>query len=219
MEILKQLANFGKSFEKLGNVGKIAVLGAAAFVAFAFGECNNHDKLVQFQIKYEQLQKEAATTIKVADSLKTKVAVLTTEANNKDTVITRLTVSLQTQKLQRQKLVGNLEVLEDNLKFAKDTAELVQVQQGIIYNLKEQLVEADKTTQTQNEIIQNQQYKIVKLNEALELSNIRGDRLQESLDKFNNLKMPTPKKPFISKKTAGIIAFVGGVVVGNTLAK
>lgn len=215
MEILKQLANFGKSFEKLGNVGKIAVLGAAAFIAFAFGECNNHDKLVQFQIKYEQLQKE----VKIADSLKTKVAVLTSEANNKDTVIKRLTVSLQTQKLQRQKLVGNLEVLEDNLKFAKDTAELVQVQQGIIYNLKEQLTEADKINETQSEVIQNQQYKIVKLNEALELSNIRGDRLQESLDKFNNLKMPTPKKPFISKKTAGIIAFVGGVVVGNTLAK
>lgn len=219
MEMLKQLASFGKSFERLGNTGKLSVIGAAAFIAFSFGECNNHDKLVKFQLQYEQLQKEAANTTKVADSLKTKVAALTTEATNKDTVIKRLIISVQTQKLQREKLIGSLQVLEGNLQVAKDTAEIVQVQQGIIYNLKEQLAESDKTIQDQNKIIQNQQYQLVKINEALVLSNARGDKLQESLDKFVVLKMPTPKKPFISKKIAGAIAFIGGIYVGNQLAK
>lgn len=217
--MLKQLVAFGKSYEKLGIVGKLAVGVGIALILVTFGDCNNHDKLVQFQIKYEQLQKEAESTKKYADSIKTKIAILTNEAKNKDTVITRLTVSIQSQKAKQQKLSGNLEILEENLKNARDTAEIVEVQKGIIYNLNEQVKTSDEIIMKQTEVITNQQYKILKLDEALVLANARGDRLQESIDKFTTLKMPTPKQPLIGKKTAGVIAFIGGVYVGNKVLR
>lgn len=214
---LKDLGEFGKIFEKLKITGKLAVVFAVLFIVFSFGECNNHEKLVEFQIKYEQLQTEANNTKKFADSVNTRVAVLTAEAKNKDTVITRLAISIQTQKLQRQKLEGSLEVLKENLKQTKDTAQIVEIQKGIIYNLNEQVKTADEIAVKQTEIITNQKYQIEKLNTALELSTLRGDRLQETVNKFTTLKMPAPKKPFIGKKTAGIIGFIGGVFVGNKI--
>jgi membrane-associated HD superfamily phosphohydrolase len=219
MSALDTLVEFGKKFEQLGKIGKVAVVSGAAFMFFSFGECSNYDKLKEFEIKYKNLQAETLLVIKIANENKEKVAILTAEARNKDTTITRLTASIETSQLQREKLKGSLAVLEDNLDQSKDTVEMFYIQQGIIENLKDQNEEADKIIVSQQEVIQNQRYQILKLDQALVLSNQRGDLLEGQLNKFTALKMPTPKKPLISRKILGIAAFTGGVYVGNVLAR
>lgn len=216
---LRDLSIFGEQWEKLGISGKLAVIGAAAFAMFSFGECTNYDKLKEFEIKYKQLQEEADSTKKIANEEKTKVSVLATEVRNRDTTIRRLTISIEVSQKQREKLKGGYEVLAENLREAKDTAEMFHIQEGMIANLNEQLKEADNTITQKSEIIQNQKYQISKLDEALAIANTRGDRLQTQLDKFTALKMPTPHKPLISKKVSSTIAFIGGVYLGNRLAK
>lgn len=216
---LKDLGEFGQVWEKLKIPGKLAIVGAASFIMFSFGECNNYDKIKEFETKYKQLQVEAESTKKIAEEEKTKVSILTTEVRNRDTTIKRLTISIEVSQKQKEKLKGGYEVLAENLKQATDTAEMFHIQEGMIANLNEQVKEAESIISQKSEIIQNQQYQISKLDEALIIANTRGDRLQTQLDKFTALKMPTPKKPLISRKVAGAIAFIGGVYMGNTLAK
>jgi len=219
MSILQDLTTFGEKFQLLGKAGRFAIVSAAAFMFFSFGECSNYDTLKEFEVRYRQIQEETKLVMQVSNERKQKIAVLTAEVRNKDSTITRLTATIEKTQLQREKLKGSLVVLEENLAQSKDTVEMFHIQQGIIENLKEQTEEADKIIVSQQEVIQNQKYQLLKLDQALDVSNERGDLLEGQLNKFTTLKMPTPKKPLINRKVLGAVSFISGVYIGNTLAR
>ena len=215
--ILNALRKVLSVYTKMPQLTQIIL--ACALVAFAFnaGQCNGDSKLNKFRAEFEILQTEAKNTKQFADSAKAEVSRLTDEAKSKDSVITKLTLVVDIDAKKRQQLKGSLNVLEDSLKSAKDTAQIVQIQEGIIGNLKEQVSSAETTIGQQKEIISAQQFKITKLDSAVMLANRRGDSLQVVVDKI--IAMPKPPRQWISPKTAGIIAFVAGVVVGDQIAR
>lgn len=202
---------------KLSQVSQILVVGALVFVAFTFGKCDSNSKLNQFRAEFSLLQKEASTAKKFADSTKTEVIRLTNESKEKDSIITKLSFTVEFTNKKRDRLKNVLTVLEDSLTNAIDTTEIVAVQEGIIDNLKEQVKEAETVIANQSDIIKSQQFKITKLDSAVALANARGDSLQTVVNKL--IDMPKPPRQFIGKKTAGILAFTAGVIVGDRLAR
>lgn len=219
MKLLDSVINFGKKFQSLSQVGQYAVVIGLVFIAFNFGSCDGNKKIKEFVIKYEQLQSEAQSAKLFADSAKTTISSLTSQANAKDETIKKLTISVEFRDKERQKLKNNLSSLEEKLVAAKDTAEMMQIQEGIIFNLKDQLITADSTNSDLRKTIELQKYKITKLDSALVLANIRGDRLQIVVDSLVKLPSPKPPRQWISKKTLGAVAFVGGVLAGDYLAR
>jgi uncharacterized coiled-coil protein SlyX len=142
---------------------------------------------------------------------------LVADARAKDAEIARLSLTIDFDVKKRQLLKGSLGRLEDSLKTIKDTVQIVQIQEGIIFNLKEQVSSAEKTITEQTQIISAQQFKITKLDSAVMLATQRGDSLQKTVNKLIN--MPKPPRQLISPKTAGMIMFVAGVVAGDQLAR
>lgn len=219
MKLLNNIIKFGKSFQSLSQIGQIAVVIALVAIAFNFGSCEGDKKIKQFVVKYEQLQTEAKSAKSFADSAKNKITLLTNDVNSKNEVIKKLTISVEIRENQRKELKNDLVDLEQNLLAAKDTAELVVVQEHIIDNLKTQLNVADSTNSDLKKLLQLERYKVSKLDSAIVLANSRGDKLQVVVDSL--IKLPPPKAPrnWISKKTIGIVAFAGGVFVGDYLAR
>jgi hypothetical protein len=219
MKILDNVIKFGKAFQSLSQIGQVAVVIALIAIAFNFGSCEGDKKIKQFVVKYEQLQTEAVSAKLFADSAKNKIASLSNDVNSKNEVIKKLTFSVELRETQRNELRRDLVDLEKDLVVAKDTAELVVVQGHIIDNLKSQLNVADSTMTDLKKLLQLERYKVSKLDSAVALANARGDRLQTVVDSL--IKLPAPKAPrnWISKKTIGIVAFAGGVFVGDYLAR
>jgi len=209
MKLLDNIIKFGKSFQSLTQIGQIAVVVILIAFAFNFGSCEGDRKIKEFAIKYEQLQTEATSAKMFADSAKNKIESLSNDVNSKNEVIKKLTFSVELRETQRNELKRDLVDLEKDLVVAKDTAELVVVQEHIIDNLKTQLNVADSTNSDLKKLLQLERYKVTKL----------GDRLQTVVDSL--VKLPPPKAPrnWISKKTIGIAAFAGGVFVGDYLAR
>jgi len=219
MKLLDNIIKFGKSFQSLTQIGQIAVVVILIAFAFNFGSCEGDRKIKEFAIKYEQLQTEATSAKMFADSAKNKIESLSNDVNSKNEVIKKLTFSVELRETQRNELKRDLVDLEKDLVVAKDTAELVVVQEHIIDNLKTQLNVADSTNSDLKKLLQLERYKVTKLDSAVTLANARGDRLQTVVDSL--VKLPPPKAPrnWISKKTIGIAAFAGGVFVGDYLAR
>ena len=75
---------------------------------------------------------------------------------------------------------------------------------------------AESVIGQQKEIITAQQFKISKLDSAVAIATQRGDSLQVVVNKL--IDMPKPPRQWISKKTAGLISFAAGVIIGDRLA-
>lgn len=215
--VIEALRKLIKDFSKMPQVTQLVVAGVLVLVAFNMGQCDSDSQLNKFRAEFSVLQKEATATKEFADSVKSDVVRLTDESKKKDSVITRLSVTIDFTNKQRVQLKGNLAKLEDSLLTVKDTAELVAVQQGIIYNLKDQVVNAESVIEKQKDVIANQQFKITKLDSAVALATQRGDSLQTVVTKLIN--MPKPPRQWISAKTAGMISFAAGVIIGDQLAR
>jgi len=198
-------------------VTQLVVAGALVFIAFNMGQCNSDSQLNKFKAEFSVLQKEATDTKEFADSVKLDVNRLTGESKKKDSVITRLAITIDFTNKQRAQLKGNLTKLEDSLRTVKDTAELVAIQNGMIYNLHEQVSSAESVIEKQKDIITNQQFKITKLDSAVALAAQRGDSLQTVVTKLAN--MPKPPRQWISAKTAGMISFAAGIIIGDQLGR
>lgn len=219
MKMLESIIKFGKGFQSLSQVGQFAVIIGLVFLAFSFGSCDSDKKIKDFTIKYEQLQTEATSAKLFADSAKTKIASLTSDVKSKDEAIKKLTISVEFREKERSLLRNKLSLLDDQLESATDTAQIVQIQEGIIYNLKEQLTVADSTSSDLRKLLDLERYKVSKLDSAVALANARGDRLQVVVDSLIKLPAPKPSRTWISKKTIGTMAFIGGVLVGDHLAR
>ena len=216
-KIIEATRKLLKEFVKLSQLSQIVVAVALTIFAFSMGQCESDSKLNKFRAEFSMLQEQAEKTKQFADSAKTEVVRLSNESKQKDATITKLSLKVELGNQSRERLRGELSVLEDSLESAMDTAQVVQIQEGIIYNLKDQLETAECTITTQREIITAQQFKITKLDSAIALTTQRGDSLQNVVN--NLINMPKPPRQCISKKTAGIVAFTAGVIVGDKLAR
>jgi uncharacterized phage infection (PIP) family protein YhgE len=215
--VIEALRKLIKDFSKMPQVTQLVVAGVLVLVAFNMGQCDSDSQLNKFRAEFSVLQKEATDTKHFADSVQSNVIRLADESKKKDSVITRLSFTIDFTNKQRTQLKGNLVKLEDSLRVVKDTAELIAIQEGIIYNLKDQVANAESVIENQKQVITTQQFKITKLDSAVALATQRGDSLQTVVTKLIN--MPKPPRQWISKKTAGMIAFATGVIVGDQLAR
>ena len=205
-----------KDFAKMPQPTQLILACVLVVAAFSFGQCNSDSKLNQFRQEFTKLQKEAETVKQFADSTNDIVIRLTAESQQKDKQIASLTVTVDVTNKQRSILKGSLSKLEDSLEVTKDTAQIVSIQEGIIYNLKEQVSNAESVIGQQKEIITAQQFKISKLDSAVAIATHRGDSLQTVVNKL--IDMPKPPRQWISKKTAGLVSFAAGVIIGDRLA-
>jgi chromosome segregation ATPase len=205
-----------KDFAKMPQPTQLILACVLVVAAFSFGQCNSDSKLNQFRQEFTKLQKEAETVKQFADSTNDIVIRLTAESQQKDKQIASLTVTVDVTNKQRSILKGSLSKLEDSLEVTKDTAQIVSIQEGIIYNLKEQVSNAESVIGQQKEIITAQQFKISKLDSAVAIATQRGDSLQTVVNKL--IDMPKPPRQWISKKTAGLVSFAAGVIIGDRLA-
>jgi len=204
-------------YVKMPQLTQIVLAVALGIFAFNAGQCDSDSKINQFRADFAMLQKQATATKQFADSASNEVTRLTEESKSKDATITRLSLTIEIGNKKREQLKGTLIVMEDSLRVTTDTAQIVNIQEGIIYNLKEQVVTAENTIAQQKEIINTQNVKITKLDSAVALAMQRGDSLQIVVDKLIN--MPKPPRQWISKKTAGMISFAAGVIIGDQLAR
>lgn len=215
--VIEALRKLIKDFSKMPQITQLIVGGILVFAAFNMGQCNSESQLNKFRAEFSILQKEASATKEFADSVKSDVIRLTDESKKKDSLITRLSFTIDFTNKQRSQLKGNLIKLEDSLKVVKDTVELIAIQEGIIYNLKDQVSNAESVIEQQKNVISNQQFKITKLDSAVALATQRGDSLQAVVTKLVN--MPKPPRQWIGTKTAGMISFAAGVIIGDRLAR
>lgn len=216
-KILDAFRRLIKDFAKMPQPSQLIVAVVLVFLAFSFGQCNSESKINQFRSEFATLQKEAKSAKQFADKANADVVRLVAESTQKDSLITRLTVTVEISNKQRIQLKGSLSKLEDSLSVTKDTTQIVAIQEGIIFNLKEQVAEAESTIRQQDEIINAQRFKITKLDSAVALATLRGDSLQTVVNKL--IDMPKPPRQWISKKTAGMISFAAGVIIGDQLAR
>jgi len=203
-------------FGKMPQVSQYIVAVVLVLFAFNAGQCNSESKLANFRQQFVALQNEAKVTKQFADSANAEVDRLMTESKSKDERIAKLSLTVSFNKEKGKSLKTSLVSLEANLAMTP-APDSISIQRDIIGNLKEQVVLAEETIVKQQEIITEQQFKITKLDSAVALATVRGDSLQTVVTKLINL--PKPPRPWISKKTAGMIAFVTGVVVGDQLAR
>lgn len=122
------------AFGKMPQLTQLIVACMLVAVSFNLGQCNGDSKLNKFRAEFATLQKEAKVTKQFADSAKSQVTQLTLEAHSKDSVITRLSLSVELGNKKRDVLKGTLNKLEDSLKVTTDTAQIIGIQEGIIDN-------------------------------------------------------------------------------------
>ena len=220
MNILNNIISFGKSFTKLTQKGQLAVVGALVFLAFTMGNCKGTDKLDSFIVEYQTLKKNAETTIKYADSLKTQVTQLTDSAKKKDEAIQKLTITISFKERQKEQQRVELASLEHRLETAKRDSNpqiIIATQDTVIGNLKTQLNITEQIVTDQKQIITTKDEQLRLTNVALGLATQRGDSLQTILT-----QMPkTPKNPnkFLgiplpSRKTTFAVGLLTGVITG-----
>jgi hypothetical protein len=228
MKILDSLIRFGNGFSTLTTVGKYAVVGVVVFlISYTLGKSNSNDEFTEFRAEYEEYQKTAENAVKYSDSLKTKVTELINENGKKDSTIKTLTISISFRNKERAQLRNSLASLENRMESPEllaDTAELLAVKDSAISNLKQQVSTADSVIGQQESVVKLQDEKIVNLNTALVLSEMRAD----SLTKIINALPATPKNPnkFLfgllpkpSRTVIAVVSFAGGALVASQLRR
>lgn len=221
--ILKSVISFGKAFSKLTQVGQLAVVGCLAFVMFSLGNCHGKTDLDNFIVEYEEFKKDAETTTKYADSLKSKVTLLQDSVSAKETTVKQLKIQIAFNSQARARLQTEQREMKTELSSVTTIRDTVIVQEKIIDNLENQLVVADSTIKTQTQVISIKDQQLSQMQQATALSVARGDSLQKVL-----LNIPkTPKNPDKlifgirkpSRTTVFIVGTVTGILLGAKLTK
>jgi exonuclease VII large subunit len=227
MKILDEVIKFGKAFGKLTQISQIAVIAILIFVGFSVGNCNGKTELDSFIVEYDALRESAKKTTTYADSLKTEVAHLADSAKRQDEKIKKLTISIsfrEQQKVAQSKQLTNLESRLDSAKADSNLIVVVATQDTVISTLKEQVAITESIVTDQKQLIRVQETQVLALNQALTLSNMRGDSLQTVLSSLP--KPPTnPNKFFFglvskpSRTTVALVSLAAGVIVGAQLGR
>lgn len=212
-EIINAIIRFLKEFAKVPKFSQVLFTIMLVSVSFTAGQCRSEKSLQEFRKQFVAVQADAKSAKAYAEKTKVQVNKLLDEVNEKDQTINKLNVAINVSNQKRATLKTNLVALEKSLDIAKDTAEIVQVQQGIIYNLTEQLTEAENIMVKQQEVNTTQRTQILGLQTAVALSMKRGDSLQTVVDRVIVIKPPTTSKT--NKILIGALGFVAGVWVGN----
>lgn len=226
MKILNSIIKFGKAFDALTMVGKYAAFGAMIFIAFSFGNCKGEDKYEQFKIEYTQYKKSAETAVKYGDSLRKEVNKLDDKIQEKDVLITSLTVTIGSKNKEQRILKNKLSDLEqdvDSLKKGNDSSAIIVAQDEVIENLKSQVETAESIIVKKDSIISLQQNKLELTETQKKLYKMESDSLRTVIQKMP--KAPTnPNKiwgiiPKPSRTVIGVTAFATGVIVGTQLKR
>jgi len=218
MKILEAVIKFGKSFAKLTGIGQIAVIGALLYLGYAAGSCGDKAKDTDnIEVVVEQTKKRAKDLEDQVDSLQKNVA-------QKETTITTLKFQISLRQRERNQARQQLETLEQLATEERMIAMVpTPLTDSLIDGLKEQVASADTVIQIQEEVITTREEQIKMLNNALYLSNQRGDTLQVALDQtlkaYQKKDKLFGKIPMPSRKTVAAIAFIGGAYVGVQAAR
>lgn len=226
-KLLAALISFGKEFNALTSVSRLAIVGAAIFItSFTLGKCDGNSKLEQFNAEYAEFKTNAQKTTTYADSLKTEVQKLQEKNAEKDNIVKRLSISIAYRSTQKDELKTDLVELERHIgmiPMRPDTSLTVIYKDSVIGNLKAQVVLADSVIVDQHSIIAQRDSQTVLLQHAVTLSSTRADSLQHIL---RTLPKPVanPNKlfgfiPKPSRTAVGVTGFVLGVVAGAQLTR
>lgn len=227
-KLLALLLNFGKEFNTLTSVSRLAIVGGAIFIiSFMLGKSDGNSKLEKFNVEYSEFKNNAQKTITFADSLKNEVQKLQDENAQKDGIVKKLSISIAYRATQKNTLQTNLTELENHASLLNslivDTPLVVVYKDSIIGNLKKQVVIADSTIVDQSLIIAQKDAQSVLLQRAVALSSTRADSLQHILRTLPK-PAPNPNKlfgfiPKPSRTVVGVTGFVLGVVAGAELRR
>jgi hypothetical protein len=226
-KLLASLLNFGKEFNTLTSVSRLAIVGGAIFIiSFMLGKSDGNSKLEKFNVEYSEFKNNAQKTATFADSLKTEVQKLQEKNAEKDNIVKRLRISVAFRSTQTDELKTSLVELEDRISMMplpSDTSLTVAYKDSIIGNLKKQVVVADSTIVDQSSIITQKDAQSVLLQNAVTLSSTRADSLQHILRTLPK-PAPNPNKlfgfiPKPSRTVVGVTGFVLGIVAGAELKR
>ena len=218
MKILEAVIKFGKAFTKLTTVGQVAVVGALMYLGYAAGSCGNKAKDTDnIEVVVEQTKKRAKDLEDQVDSLQKNVA-------QKETTITTLKFQISLRQKERNQIRQELKTLEQQATQERMVAMVpTPLTDSLINGLKTEVAKADTVIQIQEDVITTREQQIKMLNDALYLSNQRGDTLQVALDQtlkaYQKKDKLFGKIPMPSRKTVAAIAFIGGAYVGVQAAR
>lgn len=218
MKILEAVIKFGKAFSKLTGIGQVAVVGALLYVAFAVGSCTKDKDVDNLQVTVEQTKEHAK-------DLENKVKNLQDNVAKKETTITTLKFQISMRKQQQTTVRQQLATLEQQASQERTMVAQVPLPltDSLIGGLKQQVAIADTIIKEQDMVINERDAQVKMLNNALYLSQQRGDTLQVALDKtltaYNKKDKLFGKIPMPSRKTVAAIAFIGGAYVGVQAAR
>ena len=227
-KLLASLLNFGKEFNTLTSVSRLAIVGGAIFIiSFMLGRSDGKGKLEQFNLEYSEFKNNSEKTSNYADSLKGIVGKLQDENIKKDGIVKKLTISIAYRETQQKLLKTDLSKLERHANLLADlmvdTSLVVVYKDSVIGNLKSQVVLADSVIGDQHSIIAQKDSQTLLLQRAVTVSSTRADSLQHILRTIPK-PAPNPNKlfgfiPKPSRTVVGVTGFVLGVVAGAELKR
>jgi len=213
--ILNKIADILSNIERLDAFGKLITLGLIGLSVYYLNTCGNQE--------LENLQVEVRQTKETAKILKDSVSTLKNEVNEKEIVITELTIRVSKKQQARVVLVEKQTTLDSLLAVEKDTTAIVALQDSTIDNLKNQLVIVDQIIADQTSIIEQRDQQLNMLQTSLQLQENRANILEAQLDDV--MKQHTKEKKFLgfiskpSRKTALLVGTAVGTLTGFVIAK
>jgi len=227
-KLLTSLRNFGKEFNALTSVSRLAIVGGAIFIiSFMLGKSDADNKLEQFNLRYAEFKSNSEKTSIYADSLNSVVVKLIDENAKKDKIVKKLKNNIAYSTNKQDTLKSTLAQLEVQtnlvMNAVTDTSLVVIYKDSIIGNLKGQVIIAESIITDQHVVIAQRDSQTVLLQRAVTVSTIRADSLQYILRTLPP-PAPNPNKlfgfiPKPSRTVVGIAGFVLGVVAGVELKR
>lgn len=227
-KLLTSLINFGKEFNTLTSVSRLAIIGGVIFIiSFMLGKSDGNSKQEQFNVKYAEFKNNSEKVSNYADSLKVVVEKLQEESIKKDDIVKKLNGNIVQRTTQQKLLKTDLTELETRANLltnlTTDTSLVVVYKDSIIGNLKGQIVLADSVIIDQQSIITQKNSQTVLLQRAVAVSSTRADSLQYILRTLPK-PAPNPNKffgfiPKPSRTVVGVAGFVLGIVAGAELKR
>lgn len=214
--LLEIALEFGRKFAQLGILAQTAAAVVLVFGFYQLSSCNKDTTMDSIKIAAEQTNQHVRH---MTDSL----AALSDSVAKKEIIIKRLTVEISMRSRASTKLKTDQRRLETIRDTVTDTVTIVAVQDTVIDNLKTQVAIADTIISKKDEVIVQKDTIIGTLKTSLLLSESKADTLEKTLEYTINKAKKKDKVfgfiPLPSRRTVGIIGFVGGVYLGTQISK